>query len=86
MLFHEITPFAQAHRNAIDEIIANLAPPDALAQTVTLSRADAEKIVSMLQTTKRGFNRFEACAIDEWKTKERYIKRLQDAGLYYPGR
>lgn len=72
MLQPEISPFAQAHRNVIDEIIENLTPPDIFAESITLTRDEAAKIVKELQTTKRGFDRFEACALDEWKQKERY--------------
>lgn len=73
MLQHEITPFAQAHRNALDEIIETLTLPSH-AGSITLTSEYAAEIVKKLQTTKRGFDRFEVCALDEWKQKERYAE------------
>lgn len=83
MLFHEITPFAEGHRQALDPILDLMQRIADNPLGSHVSAREAEAIAKALRTTKRGFDRFEACAIDEWKTKERYEKKLLDNKLLY---
>lgn len=73
MLQGEITPFATAHRDALDEIISQMLLQNTTnPQTLTFTTKQVGEWVEKLRTAQRGFDRFEACALDEWKQKMRY--------------
>lgn len=83
MLFQEITPFATAHRAKLDSIIETLESLDPDLQTVTISGEIAAQWANDLRNTKRAFDRFEVCAKDEWKQKERYQDTAQHCRLFH---
>jgi hypothetical protein len=72
MLFHEIAPFANGHREALetmrDKIQKELAAQT--GDTITLSREVLEMFDVSLKDSSHAVYRFRQCAIDEWKTKE----------------
>ena len=84
MLEPEITPFATAHRNALDKIIAQMQSPTTHdPDNVTYPVETVLEWVEKLRTAKRGFDRFEVCALGEWKQKVRYEKYAKQHGYPY---
>lgn len=84
MLEHEITPFAEAHREVLDEIISAMMLQNTPDPTkLTFPTETVFGWVEKLNNTKRAFDRFEVCALDEWKQKKRYRKYAKEHGYPY---
>lgn len=82
MLLPEIQPFADAHvanLKAVKDDLESLT--NAPGTTVDITADDIDAHVKNLQAAIRGFERFAACAIDEWKTKERLETQVRDCRL-----
>lgn len=87
MLQHEIEPFGDAHIKAqteiLDQIQALLGQSPASHNTVLVDREKLMDWYEKARTARQGFARFQACALDEWKQKERYRKFAIENGYPY---
>jgi hypothetical protein len=81
MLQGEITPFAKAHTDAVQEILDEIEKHFRHPSSHPVTNDQLMRWQKTLTLTQRGFERFRVCAEDEWRMKEKLIEARRNCRL-----
>jgi hypothetical protein len=83
MLLNEITPFAQANRNLLEEVKDLLVKVLEGPTHPTIEDEEFVAATKKLATVQRALDRFEVCGKDEWAMKERALEKARHCRLHH---